>query len=103
MCNVNNNIVLLERHLLICQAMVVVDPYAEGQLGFWIYEQFSLIDVEAVLYTKRQQTPNLTEKKSKACIRVSMEWIFQSHFQYTYPAAQLPLAVPPFDEHSVVV
>ena len=57
------NIILLVAHLLTCQAMVLVDPYAEGKLGFWIYEQFWEIVVEAELYTKRQHTPNLNKKK----------------------------------------
>ena len=48
--------------------MVLVDPYADGKLGFWIYEQFWEMVVEAELYTKRQHTPNLYIKRNKVMV-----------------------------------
>ena len=56
--------------MLTCQAMVLVDPYADGKLGFWIYEQFWEMVVEAELYTKRQHTPNLYIKRIKVMVYI---------------------------------
>ena len=79
-----------------------------------MYEQFSEIDVEAELYTKRQHTPNFNKQKKSLGIdqgrnRVTnvLAGTFLNSCSYilrkSYPAAQLPLAVPPLSEHSVAV
>ena len=45
-------------HLETVHVSELVAVYAEGKLGFWIYEQFSDI-VAAAVDMKRQHTPNL--------------------------------------------
>ena len=45
-------------HLLIVHERDVVAEYADGKLGFWIYEQFS-DSVALVVDMNRQHTPNL--------------------------------------------
>ena len=48
-------------HLETVHVSELVAVYAEGKLGFWMYEQFSDI-VAAAVDMKRQHTPNLEKR-----------------------------------------
>ena len=63
--------------------MAVVDPYAFGKLGFWIYVELCDIVSPVELDTNKQQTPKLQNNKDDYEI-----WIICN--MDSYPAAQFP-------------
>ena len=71
-----------------------VAVYADGQLGFLMYEQFWDTVAPQVEVMKTQQTPNLEKG-------IILNEGFQKDF--TYPPAQDPEPEPPFSVHSTLV
>ena len=55
-------------HLETVHVSELVAVYAEGKLGFWIYEQFSDI-VAAAVDMKRQHTPNLEKRYTYTVVK----------------------------------